>query len=159
KTAPRNGGANLPAPAMTPDQRRSAYLNEVAPASIVGRMVKFSKEGEFITADDGQVIGEEDDYIALCDETLIGWVKINRPGGPPPGVVGLLYGDFVMPLRSSLGDDDDSLWETGLDGRPADPWQHHQYVVLQNIRTNELFTFVTSSKTGRRSVGKMLQHY
>ena len=50
-------------------------------------------------------------------------------------------------------------WEDGLDGKPADPWQHHQYLVLQDTKTQELFTFVTSSPTGRRAVGKLLRHF
>ena len=47
----------------------------------------------------------------------------------------------------------------GLDGKPADPWQHHMYLVLQQADTRELFTFVTSSTTGRRAVGNLLRHY
>jgi hypothetical protein len=31
--------------------------------------------------------------------------------------------------------------------------------LLQNTETQELFTFVTSSKTGRRAVGNLLRHY
>ena len=46
-----------------------------------------------------------------------------------------------------------------MDGRPADPWQHHMYLVLQQADTRELFTFVTSSMTGRRAVGNLLRHY
>ena len=30
---------------------------------------------------------------------------------------------------------------------------------MQNTETAELFTFTTSSKTGRRAVGKLLRHY
>jgi len=58
-----------------------------------------------------------------------------------------------------LGDTDMSKWELGLDGKPADPWQHHQYLVLQDAETKEVFTFVTSSVTGRRAVGTLLKHY
>lgn len=57
------------------------------------------------------------------------------------------------------GDLDESQWDEGLDGRPADPWQHHQYLVLQDTETQELFTFVTSSQTGRRAVGNLLRHF
>ena len=73
--------------------------------------------------------------------------------------MGLLYDGFVMPARESLGDLDQKHWELGLDGQPADPWQHQMYLVLQHTETLELFTFVTSSKTGRRAVGNLLRHY
>ena len=37
-----------------------------------------------------------------------------------------------MPERESLGDLDQKAWEIGLDGQPADPWQHQQCIVLQS---------------------------
>lgn len=49
------------------------YLDDVAPASIVGRMIKFNgKEGQFTTADDGEAVSEETVFAALCDQTLVG---------------------------------------------------------------------------------------
>jgi hypothetical protein len=145
----------------TPDNRSPVdrYLDEVAPASIVGRMVKFSKEGKFVTHDDGETIGEDVDFVALVDQTLIGWIKFNGEGEPPTRHMGLLYDGFVMPARETLGDDDQATWEMGLDGKPADPWQHHMYLVLQRGDSAELFTYVTSSITGRRAVGNLLRHY
>ena len=143
-----------------PDSRTSvqAYLDEVAPASIVGRMVKFGKEGTFSYRDNGDTISEETDFIALYDQTLIGWIKFNGEGQPPDRRMGLLYDGFPMPARDSLGDADMSLWQTGLDGKPQDPWQHHVYLVLQNTETQELVTYVTSSITGRRAIGNLLRH-
>ena len=36
---------------------RARYLDEIAPANIVGRMIKFSKDGKFFTPDDeGEII-------------------------------------------------------------------------------------------------------
>jgi hypothetical protein len=159
--------ATLPATVKTatavavPDSRpyKERYLDEVSPASVVGRMIKFSKGGTFITADDDQEVPEAAEFIALCDETLIGWVKFNGVGEPPDRVMGLLYDGFAMPPRETLGDLDESQWSEGLDGKPADPWQHHQYLVLQDTSTRELFTFVTSSVTGRRAVGNLLRHF
>jgi hypothetical protein len=73
--------------------------------------------------------------------------------------MGLLYSDFRMPPRDSLGDNDAAAWELGLDGKPADPFQHHVYLVLENAETHEMFTFVTSSQTGRRAIGNLLKHF
>jgi hypothetical protein len=144
-----------------PDSRTDVqrYLDEIAPASIVGRMVKFTKNGEYATADDDAVISDDIDFVALVDQTLIGLIKFNGEGAPPDRVMGLLYEGFVMPPRSSLPDLDRSKWELGLDGKPQDPWQHHVYLVLQKAETGELFTFVTSSVTGRRAIGTLLRHY
>jgi len=160
KSSPRGGGSNLPA--VAPSDNRTAvqrYLDDVAPASTVGRLIKFSKDGTFITHDDGAPVNPGAEFIVLADQTLIGWVKFGAPGEQPERNMGLLFDGFVMPPRETLGDLDPSTWETGPDGKPADPWQHHRYVVLQHTDTQELFTFTTSSPTGRRAVGDLLKHY
>jgi hypothetical protein len=145
KADPQAPLPRAPLPAV-PDNRPyvDRYLDETAPASIVGRMIKFSKE--------------DADFVALCDQTFVGWVKFPEDEAPIR-VMGLLYDGFVMPPRDSLGDLDEKQWDEGLDGNPQDPWQHHEYLVLQNTDTRELFTFVTSSKTGRHAVGNLLRHY
>jgi hypothetical protein len=137
--ATTNGGA------VAMPSNRQEYLNEIAPASIVGRMIKFSKDGKFVTPDDDSIIGEETDFAALCDQALVGWIKFNGTGNPPDRVMGLLYDNFLMPARETLGDHDQAKWDMGLDGRPSDPWQHHIYLPLQRGDTGELFTYVTSS--------------
>jgi hypothetical protein len=150
------------AAAAVPDTRTpvQTYLDEIAPASIIGRMVKFdSKGGRFFTADDDEEISADDDFVVLADQTLIGRVKFHGKGEPPDRRMGLLYDGFVMPDRKDLGDTDQAKWEIGLDGKPADPWQHHIYLVLQNVATGELFTFATSNDTGRRAAGNLLRHY
>lgn len=144
-------------PDKTPAQ---SYLDEIAPASIVGRMIKFNiKENAFVTPDDDEKIADAINFTALCDQTLVGWIKFNGEGTAPDRAMGLLYDGFILPPRESLGDDDQAKWEIGLDGQPADPWQHQVYLVLQRPDTQELYTFVTSSKTGRRAVGTLLRHY
>jgi hypothetical protein len=157
--------ARSPEPAlpaeMPPDNRTPVqqYLDEVAPAMIVGRMVKFAKEGEFKTPDDDAAISDDVDFVALTDQTQIGWIKFNGDGEPPDREMGLLYDGFVMQPRSALGDDDQAAWQIGLDGRPADPWQHQINLVLQRGDTAELFTYTTTSITGRRAIGNLLRHY
>jgi hypothetical protein len=63
-----------------PDNRTplDTYLDEVAPAMMVGRMVKFSKAGQYVTHDDGKAIADDADFVALCDQTLVGWIKFRR---------------------------------------------------------------------------------
>jgi hypothetical protein len=157
-SVPAKVEAKLPA---VPDNRTSVqrYLDDVSPVSIVGRMVKFAKEGKFLTTDDNAEISDETDFIALADQTLIGWIKFNGQGEAPTREMGLLYDGYEMPPRESLGDTDEAQWEVGLNGQPQDPWQHHVYLVLQSVETSELFTYVTSSITGRRAIGNLLRHY
>jgi hypothetical protein len=135
------------------------YVDEYAPSSIAGQLVKFSKEGKFIIAETDEEIDPNEDFIALVDETLVGWIKFNGEGAPPERHQGLLYQGFVMPKRESLGDTDESQWPEGLSGKPNDPWQHQVCLVLQSVTTQALYTFTTSSQTGRRAVTSLMSHY
>jgi hypothetical protein len=73
-TVPKS--ASVPA---VPDNRsyRERYLDEVAPSTLAGRMIKFSKEGTFTTQDDGKEIATGAEFVALCDQTLIGWIRFR----------------------------------------------------------------------------------
>jgi hypothetical protein len=148
--------ADMPSDNRTPVQK---YLDEVAPTTMVGRQIKSTKERVFATADNGEPVADDIDFIALCDQTAIGLIRFNGEGNPPDYRMGLLYDGFTMPDRESLGDNDPTTWELGLDGRPADPWRHFVYLVLQRGDTGELFTYTTSSVTGRRAIGNLLRHY
>jgi hypothetical protein len=150
--------ANIPAvpDTRTPQQR---YLDEIAPSSFVGALVKFGKDGKFVVSESNEAISPDKDFIALCDETLVGWIKFRGQGEPPDRVMGLHYDDFVMPERETLGDLDQRDWPAGLDGQPADPWQHQICLVLQDRELLELYTFCTSSVSGRRAIGNLLRHY
>jgi hypothetical protein len=149
--------ATLATDTRTPQQR---YLDSVAPTSIVGRLIKFSKDGVFVTSDDEQPVDVNTDFYVLADETQIGWIKYGQEeGDETQRVAGLLYDNFILPSRPSLGDLDESQWPLGLSGTSEDPWKHFQNLVLERVDTRELFTFSTTSKTGRRSAGSLLKHY
>jgi hypothetical protein len=158
--------ANLPAKAeptniAIPDGRTSvqAYLDEISPTTAVGRIMKTGKEHVFGTVDDGREVADDIDFIALLDQTAIGYAKFNGEGNPPDRIMGLLYDGFTLPPRETLSDTDQSLWQLGLNKQPADPWVHQIYVVLQRGDTGELFTYIASSVTTRRAVGNLLRHY
>jgi hypothetical protein len=167
KKAAAPGKAVVPAkPVATaappPDTRSDVqrYLDEIAPAGIAGRLVKFSKDGAFVFADTDEEIAEDAEFIALCDQTLIGWIKFFNDGETPPSrIQGLLYDGFQMPPKATLGDRDPTQWPIGPSGAPEDPWKHQMLLVLENISTHELFTFGTTSITGRTAVGNLLRHY
>jgi hypothetical protein len=104
----------------------------LAPRTIVGRLIKFSKDGAFVTADDGEPVDPQADFIALCGETLGGWIRFPADGGPPDRVQGLVFQDSVLPKRETLGDTDETAWPAGISGTPTDPWQHQICLVLQH---------------------------
>ena len=137
--------AKVPAP-VTPSivPYRNRYLDEVAPSGIAGRLIKFNKDGDYITIDDEKEVPENAEFILLADDTLVGWIKFNGVGEAPDRQMGLLFDGYEVPARESLGDLDPKDWDLGLDNQPQDPWQHQHNIVLQNTETNELFTFSTT---------------
>src|SRR4051812_48396557 len=79
-----NGSAVVPAakadvalPATRSPQQM--YLDEIAPpSSLVGRAVKFDgKAGKWLFSDTGEEIDPNTDFVALCDEILIGHIRFN----------------------------------------------------------------------------------
>jgi hypothetical protein len=156
-THPAAPPAVVPPDDRTPQER---YLDEIAPASFPGQLIKFSKEGTFVTTSDGEPVDTDRDLVALCDETLIGWIKFSGEESiPPQRAQGLLYSGFKMPPRESLGDTDEAEWPIGLSGAPTDVWLHQIALVLEDRKTQDVLTFATTSSTGRRAVGNLLKHF
>jgi hypothetical protein len=144
------------------DNRSSVqkYLDEIAPATIVGRRMKFdNKTSRYFMPDNDETVAETAEFIALCDQTAAGYLKFNGKGNPPDSIMGLIYEGFEVPARDELSDRDESTWPIGLSDEPEDPWQHRQYLVLQNTETSELFTFDAANKTSWRAVANLLRHY
>ena len=54
----------------------------------------------------------------------------------------------LLPARESLGDNDESEWPDGLNGR-RDPWQNTRYIHLINTKTAEWIT-ATNNTVGMR---------
>jgi len=151
-----------PTAVAVPDNRSSVerYLAEFAPNTFAGRLIKFDgKQGEFLTLDDGEPVPESAEFVALCDEVLVGWIRFRGEGQPPDRVAGLLYDGFEMPKRESLGDLDKNDWPAGLDNKPADPWIYQILLPLQHATTRELFTFGAQNPTGRTAVNNLLHSY
>src|SRR5262245_11666687 len=155
----------VPAPATatavaSADDRalRNRYLEEIA-GGMPGRLIKFStKVNKFVTVDDGSEVEDVDD-VALCPETLVGWIKFSGDDSPPERIMGLIYDGYRMPRRDALGDLDQTQWPAGLSNAPEDPWRHQIALPLMSTATQELLVFTTLNDTGRRAVGRLLQHY
>ena len=60
-----------------------AYLDAIAPASIAGKMLKFSKDGEYQVVEDESTIGEDVQFIALVPETKSRIVYEELPQDDP----------------------------------------------------------------------------
>ena len=61
----------------------------------------------------------------------------------------------MHPRHEDLPDRDKTLWQPGLDGKPADPWKDSRYMHLIDLRTGQDYTFVTDTDGGRMAVGEL----
>jgi hypothetical protein len=145
-----NTQTNVPA---IPSNAVDTYLNEHCGGGS-GVLFKFAKDQRFRRVDDGEEIPLGTQFTVVYDQ-MVGWIKFNGKGEPPERKMGALFQGFLPPPREELGDDDQSLWEVGLSGKAADPWQQQILLPLQ-AEDGELFIFGTTSITGRRAVGRVI---
>jgi hypothetical protein len=139
KRALTNGGSSV-----------SAYLAAHG-VGMAGTFFKFAKDSRFRKSIDDEEIPEGTEFVVIYDQVQGGWIKFTGKGNPPVRKQGAVFGGFVPPPRSELGDEDRSEWDTDLSGKPADPWQFQLLIPMQNVETGELFVFQTTSLTGRRA--------
>jgi hypothetical protein len=135
-----------------------AYGESAAARNIVGRLLKFSKFGEYNAGIENEEIAIGTKLVAHMPSLLVGYIKWenNRPIAQVMGAIG---DGFTPPKRNELGDTDPSLWEHYDDDRPRDPWQFSNYLVLVNLDSSDLFTFTTSSRGGLNAVGELSKIY
>ena len=134
-----------------------AYLNEHA-GGTTGILFKFAKDGKFRKTSDDEEVPEGKEFVAIYDQIQVGWIKFNGRGNPPDRRMGALFDGFAPPLREELGDTDEALWERNLSGQPDDPWKSQILLPLQSVETLELYIFGTTSLTGRKAVGNLINH-
>ena len=144
--------------ALAPDTRTELerHFDEVAPdMQFVGRRIQFDHlTGEYATADDGEPIANNSEYIALCNEVVGGWIRFNGPGELPVLEADRLYdgSNYVPPPRSALSDPE-------MAGREDDPWKRNYMLPLQCVKTRDLFTFSTSAKTQNPAIINLLREF
>jgi hypothetical protein len=168
---------NLPA---TPDDRGdpfAAHAQANRATNIVGRLLKYSK-GDYSVGDTPIAYGHR--FIAHMDSILNGWIRWED-NKPQQHVMGRIKDFYQVPPRSSLGFDDQDLWEVDDRNEPRDPWQRSYYIVLKSapgydipvefsnnpdgedeIRGHDdgtLFTFPASSTGSIGAVNRLIERY
>ena len=137
----------------------TAYLDQVAPAPCIGKLVKFSKLGEFLKGQDCDLIPEGTVAVAACDLALRGFIHWHE-NKPIEQRLVLLASGAPLPERKELGRMDKSEWPKDSNGNPGrDPWQPVLYVPLMLRDEGELCTFTTGSTSGINSTHRLLRLY
>jgi hypothetical protein len=152
-TTCRKKSNNLPAAPPDQDFAIDAFLLEHA-GSGGARFIKFAK-GKYTTRD-SEEIAPGMELVAVYDQIQTGWIKFKGKGNAPERNMGPLFNGFVVPRRSEMGDNDESLWEAGPNNEPIDPWQLQIVLPLLDAKTGEPYIFATTSMTGRTAVGKLI---
>jgi hypothetical protein len=125
-------------------------------ANIVGHLLRFSKLGTWQYGQDKEELPEGARMLVYVPSLKVGWVKWSE-GQAVQHIVGLTRERFKPPTRDKLGDLDDNEWAE-LNGRPIDPWQFTNYLVMCD-EAGEIYTYVTSSKTGIGAVAEISSTY
>src|SRR5262245_61912949 len=90
----------------------------------IAPLLKF-KKGNYLTGVSEVPIGSE--FLAYCPDWVRGYVKfVNNEIVDKR--IGRVADGFVPPDRNELDSLDESQWPTGIDGKPADPWQFQHYL-------------------------------
>jgi hypothetical protein len=126
--------------------------------SIVGRLLKFTKFGEFRAGQEEEQIDVGTRMAAHMSSLCVGFQKW-ADSRPADRVMGPVAQGYVPPKRDELGDTDKSRWDTFDDGRPRDPWQFTNTIVLVDMETGDLFTFSTASRGGLDAIGQLALKY
>jgi hypothetical protein len=135
-----------------------AYANSVASSRIVGKLLKFTKFGEFQAGEESEEVPMGTELIVHGEEMYVGWQKWedNRP---VDHIMGRLCDGFEPPKRSELGDLDKTTWEVDDNNQPRDPWQNSAYTIMFDPKAGQIYTFATSSKGGHKANGTLAKAY
>lgn len=135
-----------------------AYSEAASSNRIVGDLLKFSK-GEFLTGQNSDEVDAGTELVANLGELWVGWIRWEG-GKPTDQQMGRVVEGYSPPGRRDLGEMDESEWEIDeTSGRPRDPWQKTNYLVMKAMEGDKLYTFTTSSKGGLGAVAKLAGEY
>jgi hypothetical protein len=134
-----------------------AYGEVASAHAIVGDLLKFSK-GDFVAGQDAREIPLGTELVANMDSLEIGYIKWSD-NRPVDRRMGLVVDGFKPVRRSELDDNNRELWDVDDDGKPRDPWQFSNNLIMADATTGDLYTFSTSSKGGLNAIGELCKAY
>jgi hypothetical protein len=109
------------------------------------------KKGEYYC--DGEEVAMGKEYTAHAVGWTKCWIKFRGGMVQERKIYRMINGE-QPPDRDRLDDQDNSKWEMGINGLPADPWVL-QYLLPMEDKGGELVIFVTSSFGGKRAIADL----
>lgn len=136
------------------------YGQAMAVSAITGTLIKFNK-GDWVDGDN-ELLDENMELVANMDQLMVGWIKWQDQR-PVEQIMGPVAEGYQPQRRGELGDTNQDEWEVDNQGRPQDPWQFSNYIVMkepgQDATDDNLYTFATSSKGGLGALGALCRDY
>jgi hypothetical protein len=138
------------------------YFGDFADAVLVNRIVGdlflFSKFGDFQAGRAREQVPLGTQVIGIMSQLLTGWVRWedNRP---VEQLMGLVAKGFKPAKRSELSHTDKATWPTDDEGEARDPWQLTNWLVFENQKTKQFYTYSTSSRGGITALGELAKDY
>jgi hypothetical protein len=137
-----------------------SYGQAMATSAITGTLIKFNK-GDWVDGEN-ELLDENMELVANMDQLMVGWIKWEDQR-PVEQIMGPVAEGYQPQRRNELGDLDQNEWEVDNEGRPQDPWQFSNYIVMkepgQDASEDNLYTFATSSKGGLGALGALCRDY
>jgi hypothetical protein len=119
------------------------------------KMLKF-KKGEYFC--DNQEVQLGTQMIAHCIGYTQVWIKFVNNEFIERKIYRRAKGERPVE-RESLGDLNESQWNIGLNGQPADPWVLQSLLPMENPETEDVCVFVSASAGGRRAIAELVDRY
>lgn len=134
------------------------YGEAATQRAIVGRLLKFTKFGEYVAGQENELIAVGTELIAYMPSLTVGYVRWED-NAPAQYEIGYVKDGFVPPRRNDLGYNDAGEWNTDDRGNPRDPWQFTNSLIFIDIESRLLYTFNTASKGGLGAMGGLSKVY
>jgi hypothetical protein len=125
----------------------------------VGDDLKF-KKGVWSKPVGGEVIviAKTTPFVVDVRSYKRGWIKwLDRK--PAFKMIARPIDGFVSPMRSRLGDNDETQWPRNSKGKTEDPWQENFAIVMRDLTDDRLCTWTTTSWHGSKALGALLSAY
>lgn len=134
------------------------YGDAATARNIVGKLLKFTKFGEYKAGAENENIPIGTELVAYMPSLATGYVRWQE-GRPAQAEMGYVGEGFVPPKRDDLDWNDSGEWEKDERGNPRDPWQFTNSLIFIDIDKAVAYTFNTSSKGGLTAVGGLSKMY
>ena len=149
-----SGGNTLAIPTRNAFEQ---YAEEANRNRIIGELLKFNR-GEWTYGRNADEMKTGTRFVANMDGLTVGWTKWQE-NKPVESQAGLVIEGYQPPRRNELGDDDKEKWELDTEGRPKDPWQFGNTLILKEQDGTQLYTFNAGSKGSIGMIGKLCGDY